>query len=185
MGELLVPWYQSEMEKLTASEESHSGVTADPELSALARRTAFRGTSWGIAAIAVLLGIVISAGPSMGFVYGTGKPDLNLQIILIGFLATLVLVTLGSLARSSQWAPVSVIASSLLIFGLTIVSFANSLCNPWWVAWAGIAATLVGLWQIESIIANVAMRPRWLVRREWRIAVSISVALAIGSLTLL
>ena len=75
VGERLVPWYQSQMERVTAGEESHSGVTVDPKMSALARLVAFRGVGWGIAALAVLLGIVISAGPSMGFVYGSGAPD--------------------------------------------------------------------------------------------------------------
>jgi len=48
-----------------------------------------------------------------------------------------------------------------------------------------VAGALVSIWQVESIAANAAMRPRWLVRGEWRQSVAVSVALAAGSLTLL
>ena len=184
VGERLVPWYQSEMERVTESEESHSGVTADPKLSALARLVAFRGVGWGIAALAVLLGIVISAGPSMGFVYGTGMPDLNPRLSLAVFLAAFGSLVISVFARRSPLAPVASIAGSLSVFGLIITNFAETHHYRWWWVWIAVAGALVSVWQVESIAANAAMRPQWLVRREWRHGVAVSVALAVGSLTL-
>lgn len=184
VGERLVPWYQSEMERVTASEESRPGVTADPGLSRLARLVAFRGVSWGIAALAVLLGIVIAAGPSMGFAYGAGMPNLNLWLTMTTLLVALGSVTVAVFARRSRLAPATVVVGSLTIFGLVITSFAVARHHPWWSLWVAVAGVLVSLWQVESIVANAAMRPRWLVRREWRHGLAVSVALAVGSLTL-
>ena len=183
VGERLVPWYQSEMERVTAGEEAHPGVTADPGMSRLARLVAFRGVSWGIAAIAVLLGIVIAAGPSMGFVHGAGVPDLNVWLTLVTPLVALGSVTIAVLARRSLLAPAAVVAGSLTVFGLVITNLAEAHHHPWWSAWIAVAGALVGIWQVESIVANAAMRPQWLVRREWRHALAASAALAVGSLT--
>ena len=185
VGERLVPWYQSQMERVTAGEESHSGVTVDPKMSALARLVAFRGVGWGIAALAVLLGIVISAGPSMGFVYGSGAPDLNPQLSLAALLIALASLTISIFARRSPMAPVASIVGSLTVFGLVINDLTEAQHYQWWWVWVAVAGALVSIWQWESIAANAAMRPRWLVRREWRQSVAVSVALAVGSLTLL
>lgn len=184
VGERLVPWYQSEMERVTASEEAHPGVTADPGMSRLARLVAFRGVSWGIAAIAVLLGIIIVAGPSMGFVHGTGMPDFNLWLTLATLLVAFGLVTIAIFARRSLLAPAAVVVGSLTVFGLVITNFAEAHHHPWWTVWVAVAGALVSIWQVESIVANAAMRPQWLVRREWRHGLAASVALAVGSLTL-
>jgi hypothetical protein len=89
-----------------------------------------------------------------------------------------------SLARRSHLAPAAVVAGSLVVFSLVIANLAEAPQYPWWLAWAAVGAALVSIWQVESIIGNAAMRPRWLVRREWRHEVAISVALAVGSLTL-
>lgn len=184
VGERLVPWYQSQMERVTASEEAHPGVTADPDMSRLAKLVAFRGVSLGIAAIAVLLGIVIAAGPSMGFVRGTGMPDLNPWLTLATPLVAFGSVTIAVLARRSLLAPAAVLVGSLIVFGLDITNLAEAHHLPWWAVWVAVAGGLVGIWQVESIVANAAMRPRWLVRREWRHGLAASVALAVGSLTL-
>jgi hypothetical protein len=173
------------METLTESEESHAGVVADPRLSALARRVAFRGTSWGVAAISALLGLVISAGPSMGFIYGAGVPDVNLQLTLAGVLATLISMTIAGLARRSLLAPVAVVAGAITVFGLSVAILVEAPHRAWWTAWVAVTAALVCAWQIESITGNAAMRPQWLVRREWRHAVAISISLAAGSLVLI
>lgn len=185
VGERIVPWYQSEMERITTSEEDHLGVTFDPGLTSLARLVAFRGVSLGIAAIAVLLGIVVSAGPSMGFVHGNGMPDLNLGLTLAALPAALGLVTIAVFVRRSILAPVAVVAGSLTVFGIALTDFTEAHYHSWWSVWVGVAAALVILWQLESIIANAAMRPRWLVRREWRHVLATSAALAVGMLTLL
>jgi hypothetical protein len=183
VGERLVPWYESEMERITESEEAHPGVTADPRLSGLARLVALRGVSWGIAAIAVLLGIVIAAGPSMGFVYGSGLPDLKLPLISAILLTALGSVTIAGLARRSLVAPIAVVGGSLSVFILVIMNLAEAHRHPWWSVWVAVAAALVSVWQMESLIANAAMRPRWLVRRKWRHGLAVSVSLAVGSIT--
>ena len=144
-------------------------------MSRLARLVAFRGVSWGIAAIAVLLGIVIAAGPSMGFVHGAGVPDLNVWLTLVTPLVALGSVTIAVLARRSLLAPAAVVAGSLTVFGLVITNLAEAHHHPWWSAWIAVAGALVGIWQVESIVANAAMRPQWLVRREWRHALAASV----------
>jgi hypothetical protein len=184
VGERLVPWYQSEMERVTASEEAHPGVTADPDMSRLAKLVAFRGLSWGVAAIAVLLGIVIAAGPSMGFVHGTGMPDLNAWLTLATLLTAIGSVAIAIFARRSVLAPVAVVTGSLIVFGLVVANIAEAHHHPWWWVWVAVAGVLVGIWQVESIVANAAMRPRWLVRRDWRHVLAASAALAVGSLTL-
>jgi hypothetical protein len=185
VGERLVPWYQSQMERVTEGEISHSGVTVDPEMSALARLVAFRGVGLGIAALAVLLGIVISAGPSMGFVHGTGAPDLNPRLSLAVVLTALTSLAISVFARRSSLAPAAPIVGGLTVFGLIIANLADNHHYKWWWIWVAVAGALVSVWQVESIVANAAMRPRWLVRCEWRHAVAASVALAVGSLTLL
>jgi hypothetical protein len=185
VGERLVPWYHSEMETLTKSEESHVGVIADPRLSALARRVAFRGTSWGIAAVSALLGLVISAGPSMGFAYGIDQPEVNLHIALTCLLAAMISMTIAALTRSSLLAPVAVVVGALIVFSLSITNLAEAPHRAWSTAWVAVAAALVCAWQMESIIGNAAMRPQWLVRREWRHPVAISISLAVGSLVLI
>lgn len=183
INSLFLPWYRVEMRRITDSEAAHQGVTSNPELSMLARCVAFRGASWGITAIAVLLGIVISAGPSMGFTDGARRPDMNLWLCLVTILVALGTVTIACLARRSYLAPASVVAGSLAVFGLVIVNLAETPHHPWWLAWASLGGALVCIWQVESIIGNAAMRPRWLVRREWRHWVAIPVSLAVGSLT--
>ena len=70
------------------------------------------------------------------------------------------------------------------MFGLVINDIAETQHYQWWWVWVAVAGALVSVWQVESIAANAAMRPRWLVRREWRQSVAVSVALAVGSLTL-
>lgn len=184
VGARLVPWYQSEMAALTEREEAHSGVIADPELSKLARRTAVRGTSWGIAAVCVLIGLIISVGPSMGFVYGSGTPAVNLWLVLAGFLAASISTTVAGIARRSSLAPVAVVGGNLAVFGLAVANIADAHHDPWWTAWVAVVAALTCAWQMESIVGNAAMRPRWLVRREWRHAVAISISLAVGALVL-
>jgi hypothetical protein len=183
-GELLAPWYQSEMKKVGDSEAAHPGVTTDPGLSALARRLAVRGSSWGIASVAALLGIVISAGPSMGFAYGVGLPDLKLWPGLVALLIGLASATVSGIVKRSNLAPALVVVGSLGVFGLVISDLVTAQHRPWWFGWAVVAGALVTIWQMESVLGNAAMRPQWLVRRKWQKAVAISVALAMGSLTL-
>ena len=180
----LVPWFSVEMKKLTNSEAAHPGVTPDPELSALARRVAFRGASWGIAALAALLGVVISAGPSMGFSLGTGMPGLNPWLSLAILLIALGSVTVACSARRSKLAPATVVAGSLIVFGLVVADLIGDAHLPPWLGWVVVTTALVTIWQIESIIGNAAMRPQWLVRRDWQQAVAVSVGLAVGALTL-
>jgi hypothetical protein len=122
--------------------------------------------SWGIAAISALLGLVISAGPSMGFVYGVDTPDVNLQLTLIGLLAALISMTIAGLSRRSLLGPVAVVAGGLTVFSLCIINLAEAPHRAWWTAWVAVSAALVCAWQMESIIGNAAMRPQWLVRRE-------------------
>jgi hypothetical protein len=184
INSLLLPWYRVEMRRITDSEAAHQGVTSNPELSALAKSVAFRGASWGITAIAVLLGIVISAGPSMGFTDGAKIPAMDLWLGLATLLTALGTVATACFTRRSHLAPAAVVIGSLAVFGLVIASLAEAPHHPWWLPWAAFGGALVGIWQVESIAGNAAMRPRWLVRREWRHAVACSVALAVGSLTL-
>ena len=185
VGERLVPWYQAEMEELSESEESAPGVTANPRLTALARLTALRGASWGIAAIAALLGLVISAGPSMGFSFGSGMPNMNPWLTLSSLLAAVGSVTIAVSAKRSRLAPVSAILGGIIVFSFTAANYLQAQRHQWWWIWVIVAAVLIATWEIESIVANSAMRPRWLVRREWRNAVAIPLALAVGSLTFL
>lgn len=180
---LLVPWFSIELKQVHESEAAHKGVTVTPELTALARRVAFRGTSWGIAAISALLGIVISAGPSMGFTEGTGMPDLNLRLCLLTFLMALLATTVAYFSKQSSGAPLLLILGCVVVSGLLLANISESRLHPGLFLAVAVPASLVGLWQVESILGNAAMRPFWLVRRKWRHAVAASVALAVGLLT--
>jgi hypothetical protein len=120
----------------------------------------------------------------MGFVHGAGTPDVNLHLALTGLLAALVSMTIAGLARRSLLAPVAVVAGALTVFSLSITNLAATPHRASWTAWVAVTAALACAWQMESIIGNAAMRPQWLVRREWRHAVAISISLAVGSLVL-
>lgn len=184
-GGLLIPGYKPDMDALMSEEAAQAGVTADPAVSVLARRVALRGISWGIAAVSGLLGLVMAAGPSMGFVYGTGFPELKWWSGAGALLTALVTCVVSLAARKSPLAPAVPSIGGLVVFCLVIAGFTAAPHHPWWWVWVTIAASLVSAWNLETIIANAAMRPQWVVKRNWRHAVAVPIALAAGGVVLL
>lgn len=183
-GQLLVPGYKADMSMLMAQEAAQGGMTSNAEISALGARVAIRGAAWGTAAIGGLLAIVVSAGPSMGFADGRDLPAMNSWLVVAALLTALA-VALSSLLARRSWVPWVVIAGDLAICIFNLSFFSGRwMYHKWWWFWVAAAAIVVGLWQVESIVANAAMRPRWLVRRSWRQAVAVSTALAISSIFL-
>jgi hypothetical protein len=184
-GQLLVPGYKADMSMLMEQESARAGVTSHPELSALAARVAVRGAAWGTAAIGGLLAIVVSAGPSMGFADGQDLPDMKSWLVMIALLVALAIAVISMVARRSSWIPCLVVIGDLAVCALNLSFFITRwMHHRWWWFWVVAAAIVVGLWHVESIAANAAMRPRWLVRRSWRQAIAVSTASAIGSIFL-
>jgi hypothetical protein len=184
-GQLLVPGYKADMNMLMAQEAAQTGVTSDAALSAIGARVAVRGAAWGTSAIGGLLAIIVAAGPSMGFGDGRDLPAMNSRLIIAALVVALAVASLSLIGRRWRWTPCLVVLGCLSICALNMSFFVSKWTyHSWWWWWVATAATVVGLWQIESIAANAAMRPRWLIRRSWRQAISVSTALAIGSIFL-
>jgi hypothetical protein len=133
-----------------------------------------------------MLGVEIAAGPSMGFTDGTGFPALDIRVVVPALAIAVLTAVVAFLARRTPQAPIFVIIGSSSVSVLVLANFSNDWSNrAWWWIWVGTAAFVVALWQIESITANASMRPRWLVRRSWRIALAIPTAMAVSLIILL
>lgn len=120
----------------------------------------------------------------MGFVYGTGSPEMRSWAALGALLAAITSCLVSLAVRKSPLAPAVPAMGGLIVFGLVLLAFISAPHHPWWSAWAAVAGALVSAWCVESIVANAAMRPRWVVRRSWRHVTAGSIALAAGVIVL-
>lgn len=164
--------------QLLKLEKASSSVTKDPALSEDATRVAVRASAWGLAALCGLLTVVVAAGPSMGFEDGTGRPSLRLGVIAVLGTIGAVSFILVAMLRGRPWVPVIPCVSGLLVLGVSAYELTSGYGSyRWWPIF--IPLVLVLLWELESIVANAAMRPSWVIRRVWRLPVGVVLSLAV------
>jgi hypothetical protein len=178
-GPQLVPVIKNDFKTLLKQEREDAAITDNPVLSALALRISLRTALWGSASIIGMITVAVSAGPSMGFKDGTGAPHIAVPTgVVIGVL--MVLTAALPIVRSYSWAPAALCGVAVAMGSTSTVEILTG-PRPGGSLMLLILVGLVVLWQVESIVANAAMRPSWLVRRTWRQAAGLCLAFGVSA----
>ncbi len=174
-----LPPVRRDMRRLMQAEAASQTVTADVTVNHEATRVALRAGAWGAAAVVGVLLVFVAAAPSMDFQDGVAEPALTWRPLQVqGGLALLAALSVG-VWRDRPWTPYVAIAAALAVGGVAWQQLLELPPLPWWPALLG--GALVFLWELESIVANAAMRPSWAVRRGWRWPIAFSIAVATTS----
>ncbi len=179
-----VPLARRDMRVLMQAEAASPTVTADTTVSAVGTRVALRAGAWGAAAVIGVLLVFVAAAPSMDFDDGVAEPALAWDPLQLQGVFALLAALSVAVWRHRPWAPYVVVAGALAVGGVASHQLLQLPPLSWWPASLGgivVFGTLVFLWEIESIVANAAMRPSWVVRRGWRWPIALSIGIATTS----